>query len=135
MKICYRCNIEKPFSSFGVHSKKHDKLQTACKECKKEIDKEHYKNNKEQRKKLNLEQKTKIREYITQQKQKPCHDCGKTYPHYVMDFDHLSNKEFQISFAIVAKYSLKRIEKEIQKCELVCSNCHRIRTHNRRLAQ
>lgn len=62
-------------------------------------------------------------------KNKPCLDCGKIYPPCVMDFDHIgNNKEINISTAIFKGWSLKRIENEINKCELVCSNCHRIRT-------
>jgi hypothetical protein len=57
----------------------------------------------------------------------PCKDCGRFYPHYVMDFDHLGNKVMNVSRMI--GYKRERIEQEIAKCDLVCSNCHRIRTH------
>lgn len=60
----------------------------------------------------------------------PCVDCGKFYPACVMDFDHLGDKKFGISHSLTR--SREVIEREIAKCELVCSNCHRIRTHNRR---
>jgi hypothetical protein len=50
-----------------------------------------------------------------------------------MDFDHLPNKQkkFKISKAITAKISLEEINQEIDKCELVCVNCHRVRTDKR----
>lgn len=61
----------------------------------------------------------------------PCTDCGKFYPYYVMDFDHTSDgKEGNVS-QMVKTHTMKAILAEIGKCELVCANCHRIRTHSR----
>jgi hypothetical protein len=58
-----------------------------------------------------------------------CLDCGKKYPHYVMDFDHLEDheKEFNIS-AEISRKGFEQIKLEVKKCEVICSNCHRIRT-------
>ncbi len=80
----------------------------------------------------NLKLSTRIR-YIIEQKNKPCADCHVPYPYYVMDFDHLPEykKEFAIGRAVDLKKSLSQIKKEIAKCELVCANCHRIRTYKR----
>lgn len=63
----------------------------------------------------------------------PCADCGNYYPYYVMDFDHLEGEEksFNISAASYRK-SLDVILGEIEKCDVVCSNCHRTRTQERR---
>ena len=71
--------------------------------------------------------------YILEQKNKPCTDCHLSYPSYVMDFDHLPQykKSFAIGQSIPNKKTLDQIIAEIAKCELVCANCHRIRTHNR----
>ena len=71
------------------------------------------------------------RRVIEQHKSKPCKDCGYSFPPYVMDFDHREpeSKEFDISSAFQRKMSLERILDEIAKCDLVCANCHRIRTH------
>lgn len=60
----------------------------------------------------------------------PCTDCGEFYPYYVMDFDHLHDKSFNIGLNI-RHQSLDAVMIELEKCELVCSNCHRQRTHNR----
>lgn len=69
--------------------------------------------------------------YISQKDMKPCTDCGIPYRYYVMDWDHLEDKTFNAGRA--ATYSLKRLQEEIAKCELVCSNCHRERTYRRSL--
>lgn len=48
-----------------------------------------------------------------------------------MDFDHLKPKSFELAKAASHYRSLETIKKEIDKCEVVCANCHRIRTFNR----
>ena len=56
-------------------------------------------------------------------------DCGITYPWYVMDFDHRrGKKKFSICVAAQRGWSIKTIQEEIDKCDAVCANCHRIRT-------
>ena len=49
-----------------------------------------------------------------------------------MDFDHIEDKSFNISSALNLQ-NFEDIKKEIEKCEVVCSNCHRSRTYNRLL--
>ena len=76
----------------------------------------------------------KNREYIKSLKEKtPCKDCGKTYPYYVMHFDHLRDKKFNIG----AKTSLSKLTilAEIEKCEIVCANCHAERTYKRKISK
>lgn len=51
-----------------------------------------------------------------------------------MDFDHLGDKRFLISSAARRGISFDKIKQEIAKCEVVCANCHRNRTHMRMLA-
>ncbi len=77
-----------------------------------------------------------IRKWIQELKSNtPCNDCNIKYPYFVMHFDHLDSsiKEIVISQAIERGWSKARIQKEIDKCEIVCANCHAIRTHERAL--
>lgn len=61
----------------------------------------------------------------------PCMDCGQSYPFYVMQFDHRPNeiKSFEISRA--RRHTREEVLAEIAKCDLVCANCHHIRTYDR----
>lgn len=68
----------------------------------------------------------KIRDVIEEAKNVPCMDCGIRYPHYVMDFDHRNPDEKEINVGVTR--SLNKTLKEIEKCDVVCANCHRIRT-------
>ena len=81
-------------------------------------------------------QKAYLAQYLRDLKTKtPCVDCGINYPYYVMDFDHVRGQKHANVMELVSTLSKKRIDLEIAKCEIVCSNCHRIRTHMRRMAK
>lgn len=62
-------------------------------------------------------------------KDKPCKDCKRRYPPECMDFDHVKGKRGGIG--TMAGLRREVILAEIKKCELVCANCHRIRTKRR----
>ena len=70
-----------------------------------------------------------VREYIKQEKSKPCSDCGVEYPYYVMDFDHRDPSQKTGQISTHKSRGMKWVKKEIAKCDLVCANCHRERTH------
>ena len=61
-----------------------------------------------------------------------CQDCKELFVGHpeVFDFDHLKDKEAIIS-KLIRRASWERVLKEADKCELVCSNCHRVRTKRR----
>lgn len=59
-----------------------------------------------------------------------CQACGND-DFRVLEFDHLNNKEFNIGDAI-NNYGKERIIKEMEKCQVLCANCHRIKTYNDR---
>lgn len=68
--------------------------------------------------------KKKVQEYL---KVHPCVDCGNSDIR-VLEFDHVrGQKENTISDAIKNGHSWTRVESEIEKCEVRCANCHRIR--------
>lgn len=63
---------------------------------------------------------------------KPCADCGVSYPHYVMQFDHLGEEPKLGNIGTMSRNSTEeKILVEVAKCELVCANCHAERTHQR----
>lgn len=93
-----------------------------------------YPKNKEKHISFVRRNKKQVAEFIDEYKRKgSCTDCGfqgKKFP-YVLDFDHLNdglNKRFTIGSWSQAVLSISAIEQEMAKCELVCANCHRIRT-------
>lgn len=74
----------------------------------------------------------KRNELLQSLKSVPCADCGVTYPYYVMDFDHRPGFEKEVDMNRQARWiGEARLQAELAKCDVVCSNCHRIRTHSR----
>lgn len=97
--------------------------------------KRHYYAHKERYISRNVDYRESIRDLLrTIKEENPCTDCKKFYPYYVMDFDHLEDKDQNISF-LAATGRIGALKKEILKCEVVCANCHRIRTHLRAKAK
>ncbi len=61
-----------------------------------------------------------------------CVDCGYAEHAEALEFDHVGDdKVIQVSNMVA--WSRVRIDAEIAKCEVVCANCHRVRTHSRRV--
>ena len=90
--------------------------------------------NKEKRLARFYEKRTAIYEYIQNIKsQLRCADCGEQHP-ATLQFHHLNAKDkaFTIGDALTRGFSLDRIKKEIEKCIILCANCHTIRHYNMR---
>lgn len=64
-------------------------------------------------------------------KNRPCTDCHGWFEACQMDFDHRPGTEKVRNVAAMRGCSLKRLLEEIKKCDLVCANCHRLRTFQR----
>jgi hypothetical protein len=63
---------------------------------------------------------------------KICADCHKPWPYYVLQFDHVpakGTKRFNLSHP--TGRSEGEILEEIAKCDILCANCHMIRTWQR----
>ena len=78
------------------------------------------------RQRRNLLKKEYILKYLLEH---PCKDCGEDDIR-VLQFDHLSDKKGDIT-NLMNRYSLKVLMAEIAKCDVVCCNCHQIRTLTR----
>jgi hypothetical protein len=76
---------------------------------------------------------SKVRDAVKELKRGPCSDCGQCFDPVCMDFDHRPGESKLKSVAQCQKHGMKVVLAEIDKCDLVCSNCHRLRTETRRL--
>jgi len=75
--------------------------------------------------------RVKRRARMAELKAVPCTDCGGKFPPEAMDFDHVRGEKVK-HVGWLEDGSLVRLMAEIAKCELVCANCHRVRTAQRR---
>lgn len=82
-------------------------------------------------------EKGSLRRLIRKAKDVPCADCGGVYHYCVMDFDHRegTQKVENISRMVSQSFPKSAIIREMKKCDVVCANCHRLRTHKRRSAK
>lgn len=71
------------------------------------------------------------RSLVTAFKDKPCFDCNKRFHFSVMDLDHVRDKKVISIGANLKSISMENLLKELEKCDVVCSNCHRLRTWQR----
>ena len=79
------------------------------------------------------EAEQKMREIHEYQLKMGCADCGYKEHPAALEFDHRPGTEklFNIGEKM-GVYSRPKLWAEIEKCDVVCANCHNIRTHDRR---
>lgn len=133
MKTCHNCKTEKPLSEFNKNKAKKDGLSATCRECMKTFRKKHYDGNSSKvYKEVRARRQSLMDQVWSYKNNHSCVDCGEDDPR-VLEFDHLPEyiKEFNISAGVQKGFSWDKILKEIEKCEIVCANHHRIRTHDR----
>jgi hypothetical protein len=131
---CGRCGEAKPVDSFNWRRKAIGQRDNMCRPCRAEYHREHYVGNKaqyvanaaESKRRLRLARTQWLLEYFESH---PCFDCGETDP-VVLEFDHIGDKMFNVAQALPYR-NWSSILAEIEKCEVVCANCHRRRTARR----
>ena len=130
MRRCAKCADTKEDDDFGWKNKRAGTKDAYCRPCRRQYNKGHYRAQKGLYFNRNTRTLLKMRAFLREQKEgKPCQDCGGVFPPCVMDFDHLDPKQKVKSVAeLVQSGSQKALLREIEKCDLVCANCHRIRT-------
>jgi len=110
-----------------------DKKSDAAVESNKKSNLKYYQKNKKAQLVRNKSKRDLIRDFVHKYKEsRGCMDCGEKLPYYVLDLDHRepSEKEFTPS-RLYKNGSWSVMRAELDKCDVVCANCHRIRTHEK----
>jgi len=132
---CSRCRRTLPTERFARKGKDGAARQPWCRDCKAEYQRAWYQRNRERHirnvRLLKQRQEVVNRRIIQQAKDVPCGDCGCRYPPWVMDFDHVRGRKAG-NVGEMLSAGTPALQREIAKCEVVCANCHRQRTHDRR---
>jgi hypothetical protein len=115
MKKCFQCKKELKVDKFYKNKSTKDGYSGICKNCQTENER---KNNRLTKEWLNTLRTS-------------CEICGESRG-WVLDFHHINQKDktFEISYYAISGTSSfetkkKRILEEVQKCIVVCANCHR----------
>ena len=138
MKICSKCHLVKPESAYFVKDKVTGRLHAQCKACYKAHRQtyyaEHYAKYKEayrQRAKLlRLQQREEFRHNMLQYlSNKHCIECKESDVR-VLELDHIDpkQKQFSISQAVRLGHKWNEVLTELEKCQVLCANCHKKRT-------
>jgi hypothetical protein len=132
MKRCPRCGELKPLSEFHRHKKRRDGVQVYCKACRAQIDRERYERLRGTRVPSRTWERGRAEWLLSLKAGRPCTDCDRVFAPQVMQWDHMPGLEKlgDISTDFRGR-SREEILEEIAKCELVCANCHAIRTFQR----
>lgn len=134
MKLCPRCREVKPLSEFSKNPRRKDGVHSLCKACRRLYDHERYERlHGREIAYAPMRSERGRGAWLRELKDgRPCADCGRVFPPQVMQWDHRpgSEKLFEISTGY-GRWTREAILAEIAKCDLVCTNCHIIRTFSR----
>lgn len=144
-KTCRKCSVPKPVTEFHKTAINKDGLHNYCKPCARGLRVEYLKTHRPKAlaqgalyreanygriaERIRLKGQSRF-QLLASWKTGPCMDCGKPYEQpYCMEFDHRdrSSKILGVS-RMSGTWPIERIKAEVAKCDLVCRNCHRIRT-------
>lgn len=116
MRRCLDCGLESDdLERFTRDNNAKYGRQNVCKPCSN---------------KRTVAKRGKVKAIIDAFKDRPCTDCGVRYPAHVMDLDHTGEKTGDVSVLRVSR-GMETVLTELEKCEVVCANCHRQRTFER----
>lgn len=143
LKVCSKKDCEfkgqpQTIENFHKNKSKIDGLNPNCGNCRSKYSKEiWYPKNKQIQIKRAI--KTKFNRVHNLGKEinkiklnRGCFDCGYNKHSIALDFDHIGDKKLAISAMVSRGWALESILQEINKCEVRCANCHRIKTWERK---
>lgn len=130
-KYCARCTRTLELDRFTKSVSRYDGLQPYCQECMKAYRIEYYNRNKPSHIERNKKSEARLREYVLEIKRGNCLDCSVSFPEepWLMEFDHRDPYEKSGSIGkFIKNGSMRLLQEELDKCDLVCVICHRRRT-------
>src|SRR4051794_24933960 len=126
-KRCGKCGVEKPLDAFH---RRGSGWQTWCKPCRREYDTGYHRETRTVRRVQARARQLQFAAWYTALKEgKPCADCGGTFHPAAMQWDHRPGTQKVADLGrLRSTTSKRRVLEEIAKCDLVCANCHAVRT-------
>ena len=147
-KVCTLCKQDKLLSEYWSQAAGKWGVFSRCKACQSARYKNYYsknatalrtrsvihyrhrKNAKERNAQQNKKTQSEFEAFLAPYKEKGCVDCGRRFPDCALDFDHreAQDKEVNVSRLKGTRNWKQLVIDEVAKCDLVCANCHRVRT-------
>lgn len=126
-KICTKCSAAKALSDFSFKNKSKGTLASECKACHRKARNSYYASNRDvEMKRARARTDRAIAWYKEIKASLACRECGESHP-ACLDFHHSdpSSKEFSVAAFARRGFGIDRVKKEMEKCIVLCSNCHR----------
>lgn len=120
MKTCTKCKRSREADRFGKYYNGRSQTRTICKNCANENRRKHHR-----------ERRIKAFKHFGEK----CADCkikSSSKNYIIFDFHHIDPRNKELSFSESWSVSDTRYWKEINKCVMLCSNCHRLRHWDKR---
>lgn len=126
MKKCTKCKVEKSLEFFNKRKSSKDGYASQCSECNKKNLKTHYLKNKERYLNRNRKKRLELSEWFNNfKKSLKCSSCNESR-WWVLDFHHRNPKEKDgYLYSMLINRGKKKFEQELEKCDVLCANCHR----------
>lgn len=137
MKTCSKCKTTKSLDLFAWKDRNSGIKSSECKECHKKVRRAYYERNRSKeienakisksvRRPLILEKYKELKKTLK------CNRCEQNHP-ATLQFHHVDKfeKENSISKMVRGGFSMSKIMKEIEKCEVLCANCHAIEHYDK----
>jgi len=130
MPICNHCGLEKDPEEFNWRYKVLGIRNPACRDCQHTFNKDYYEGDAKERHLQQVKERTELareaaRDYVYQYLlSHPCEICGERDP-IVLEFHHVGEKDMTITRMVSGGWSIKRIQAELDKCQVLCASCHR----------
>ncbi len=143
---CTKCRKRTPLVGFATFKTKSGETRRRgiCAECRSKRAIENFEalqawrrqynaGNRSVKRQKDRERRAEAKEFVDKFKSRPCVDCKREFPPVAMDLDHVRGAKVRnVSGLVSGAYRLELIAIELEKCEVVCACCHRVRTAKRK---
>jgi hypothetical protein len=125
-KVCSKCKIKKPLNEFPINRSKKDGHGYYCRICQRQVIRNHYQKNKKYYQKKAKRARNRNAKFLKDyKKEKGCKHCDeKEVCCFAFHHRKGTKKRFELADAANDCYSIKALLEEIEKCDVVCGNCH-----------
>ena len=142
---CTHCSEYKPIVAFATYKDRSGtpRRRGICAECRAKSAQVNFEKlqawrrdynvrNRPIKKEKDRQRRAEAKAFVDAFKDRPCADCGRRWPPVAMDLDHVrGDKVRNVAGLVGGAYRIELIRIELEKCEVVCACCHRVRTHMR----